>query len=555
MSEKILVAVAWPYVNGPPHLGHIAGNTLPADIFARFNRMIGNDVLMVSGSDQHGTPVALKAKEENVHPREISEKYHAIWSIMNEKMGFTFDLYTKTGTENHKNVVQELFLKIIENGFLSEKDSEQPFSESLKMFMSDRYVLGTCKKCKNEARGDQCETCNITIDPKDLENIKSAIDGSPLIFKQTTHIYLELSKFQKKLKNWVEKQKHWRTSVKNHTLGMIEKGLIDRAITRDIEWGIPVPLTNYDKKRIYVWFEAVTGYLSASIEWSNSEKNSSGNQEAWRTWWENPDAKHYYFQGKDNVPFHTIIWPTMLMASGKKNLPYDVAANEYLNFGGKQFSKSKKWAVWLPDFLESYDPDPLRYHLTSIMPETSDSDFTWQSFLDANNNELVATLGNFIHRVLTMTYNNFEGKTPNIENQNDESTELLKKCKESMEKTKNFLEKREFRNALKSVMSLAQEGNKYIDFQAPWKQIKENKKDAALTLHTALTIISNLRIIMNPFLPFSSKKLATFIGEDPEKEIIWKFTKIKSNISLNKPIPLFKKLDDDIVEKEEAKLI
>jgi len=555
LSEKILVAVAWPYVNGPPHLGHIAGNTLPADIFARFNRMIGNDVLMVSGSDQHGTPVALKAKEENVHPREISEKYHAIWSIMNEKMGFTFDLYTKTGTENHKNVVQELFLKIKENGFLSEKDSEQPFSESLKMFMSDRYVLGTCKKCKNEARGDQCETCNITIDPKDLENIKSAIDGSPLIFKQTTHIYLELSKFQKKLKNWVEKQKHWRTSVKNHTLGMIEKGLIDRAITRDIEWGIPVPLTNYDKKRIYVWFEAVTGYLSASIEWSNSEKNSSGNQEAWRTWWENPDAKHYYFQGKDNVPFHTIIWPTMLMASGKKNLPYDVAANEYLNFGGKQFSKSKKWAVWLPDFLESYDPDPLRYHLTSIMPETSDSDFTWQSFLDANNNELVATLGNFIHRVLTMTYNNFEGKTPNIENQNDESTELLKKCKESMEKTKNFLEKREFRNALKSVMSLAQEGNKYIDFQAPWKQIKENKKDAALTLHTALTIISNLRIIMNPFLPFSSKKLATFIGEDPEKEIIWKFTKIKSNISLNKPIPLFKKLDDDIVEKEEAKLI
>ncbi len=555
MSKKILVAVAWPYVNGPPHLGHIAGNTLPADIFARFQRMIGNDVLMVSGSDQHGTPVALKAKEENVHPREISEKYHSIWNKMNEKMGFSFDLYTKTGTENHKEVVQELFLTIKKNGFLSERNSEQPFSESLKMFMSDRYVLGTCKKCKNEARGDQCETCNITIDPKDLDDIKSAIDGSPLIFKETTHIYLELSKFQKKLKSWVEKQEHWRTSVRNHTLGMIEKGLLDRAITRDIEWGIPVPLTNYDKKRIYVWFEAVTGYLSASIEWSNSEKNNSGDKENWKTWWENPNAKHYYFQGKDNVPFHTIIWPTMLMASGNKNLPYDVAANEYLNFGGKQFSKSKKWAVWLPDFLESYDPDSLRYHLTSIMPETSDSDFTWKSYLDANNNELVATLGNFIHRVLTMTYNYFDGKTPDIEDENSESKKILEKCNNSMDKTKSFLEKREFRNALKSVMSLAQEGNKYIDFQAPWKQFKDNKNNAALTLQTALTIITNLRIIMNPFLPFSSKKLSTFIGEDPNKEIKWEFKKIPPNIPLMKPIPLFKKLDDDIVEKEEAKLI
>ena len=336
---------------------------------------------------------------------------------------------------------------------------------------------------------------------------------------------------------------------------MIEKGLIDRAITRDIEWGVPVPLPKYENKRIYVWFEAVTGYLSASVEWSKSEKNNSSDQDAWKTWWENPKAKHYYFQGKDNVPFHTIIWPTMLMASGNKNLPYDVVANEYLNFGGKQFSKSKKWAVWLPDFLESYDPDSLRYHLTSIMPETSDSDFTWQSYLDANNNELVATLGNFIHRVLSMTYNNFEGKVPNTKEQNPESIDILKKCKEYMDKTKKFLEKREFRNGLKSVMSLAQEGNKYIDSKAPWKQIKEDKNDAALTLHTALTIISNLRIIMNPFLPFSSKKLAPFIGEDPDKEIIWEFKKIKPNIPLKKPIPLFKKLDDDIVEKEEAKLI
>jgi methionyl-tRNA synthetase len=555
LSEKILVAVAWPYVNGPPHLGHIAGNTLPADIFARFHRMIGNEVLMVSGSDQHGTPVALKAKEENVHPSKIAEKYHSIWSEMNNKMGFTFDLYTKTGTENHKIVVQELFLKIKENGFLTEKESKQPYSASLKMFMSDRYVLGTCKTCKNEARGDQCETCNITLDPKDLENIRSAIDGSPLTFKKTTHMYLELSKFQKKLKNWVENQNHWRLSVRNHTLGMIERGLIDRAITRDIEWGIPVPLPKYENKRIYVWFEAVTGYLSASIEWSKSEKNNSSDQNAWKTWWENPKAKHYYFQGKDNVPFHTIIWPTMLMASGNKNLPYDVAANEYLNFGGKQFSKSKKWAVWLPDFLESYDPDPLRYHLTSIMPETSDSDFTWQSYLDANNNELVATLGNFIHRVLSMTYNNFEGKVPNTKEQNPESIAILKKCKKYMDKTKKFLEKREFRNGLKSVMSLAQEGNKYIDSKAPWKQIKENKNDAALTLNTALTIISNLRIIMNPFLPFSSKKLAPFIGEDPDKKIIWEFKEIKPNTPLKKPIPLFKKLDDDIVEKEEAKLI
>ena len=345
MTEKILVAVAWPYVNGPPHLGHIAGNTLPADIFARFHRMIGNDVLMVSGSDQHGTPVALKAKEENVHPSSIAEKYHAIWKEMNQKMGFTFDIYTKTGTENHKQVVQNLFLKIKENGFLTEKISEQPYSERLNMFMPDRYVIGTCNKCHKETRGDQCETCNITLDTKDLENIKSAIDGSPLILKETTHMYLKLSSFDKNLKDWVDKQKHWKPSVRNHTLGMIEKGLMDRAITRDIEWGVPVPIPTYEKKRIYVWFEAVIGYLSASIEWSKSKNNFSRDNNAWKTWWENPKAKHYYFQGKDNIPFHTIIWPVMLMATGKKNLPYDVVANEYLNFAGKQFSKSKKWKI------------------------------------------------------------------------------------------------------------------------------------------------------------------------------------------------------------------
>lgn len=540
--ENILVCVAWPYVNGEPHLGHIAGNNLPADIFARYHRMVGNNVLMVSGSDQHGTPVTIRAKEENTTPREISEKYHNIWSETFKDLDFSFDLYTKTGTENHKEVVQKLFNLLNEKGYLQEKVSKQPYSEESEMFLSDRYIEGDCPHCPSRTKGDQCDNCGKDFEPIDLKNLISTIDNSKVTFKETNHIYLKLPEFQEDLNKWIKSKSYWKPAVKNQSLGFLSKGLIDRAITRDIDWGVEVPIKNYEKKRIYVWFEAVIGYLSASIEWAESDKNISNNKDIWKEWWQNPESKHFYFQGKDNIPFHTIILPAILMGSGEYNLPYDVVANEYLNFSGKQFSKSKNWAVWVSDFLKEYDSEALRYYLTSIMPESSDSDFTWDSFFESNNNELVATFGNLVNRIQSLIKNNFDNVVPNFEKIDDKDNEMISEIKRSYESTGNFLEKRQFRNSLKEIMNLAKLGNRYIDQKEPWASFKSDKQIAANTLWVGANLISNLGVLISPFLPKTSLKISSmfnFGNVIPE----WKYREAKSGIKINNISPLFKKIE------------
>ena len=550
-AKNILVCVAWPYVNGEPHLGHIAGNNLPADIFARFHRMIGNNVLMVSGSDQHGTPVTLRAKKEGVSPSQIAEKFHKIWSDIFLDMNFSFDLYTKTGTDNHAEVVQELFKNLLKNDLLVEKTTKQPYSEKSSMFLSDRYIIGNCPYCSEKTRGDQCEKCGKNLDPEDLTNLESAIDGSKLIFKETNHMYLKLSKFQNKIEEWVKNKSFWKPSVKNQTMSFLDKGLIDRAITRDIEWGVEVPIEGYENKRIYVWFEAVIGYLSASIEWAKSSKNKSGNMEIWKEWWINKDSKHFYFQGKDNIPFHTIILPSILLGSTDYNLPYDIVANEYLNFSGKQFSKSKNWAVWVSEFLEKHDSEALRYYLSSIMPETSDSDFTWKSFYESNNNELVATFGNLVNRIESLIRNNFHNIIPEPKELSKVDQEIIEKVKLTFTAAHKHLSNRQFRNALKSIMLLAQEGNKYIDLKAPWKEVKEDMEKASNTLWVGANIISNLGVLMSPFLPKTSEKISRLVSKNPS-ELIWKFREINPGTELNPQGTLFKKID---IQEEIKKLL
>ena len=552
MPRKILVAVAWPYVNGEPHLGHIAGMNVPADIFARYHRIIGNEVAMVSGSDMHGTPTALKAAEEGVEPEVIATRYHDIWSKALTDMSFSYDLYTHTHTDRHIEVAQELFTKLLENGHLVEATQSMPFSETEQRFLSDRFVEGTCPHCGHEsARGDQCDNCDRTLDPIDLINIRSKRDGSTPVFKDTTHYMLKLGNFQEKLEEWVTGQDDWRANVRNQTLGMLREGLHDRAITRDINWGVPVPLEGWESKRIYVWFEAVIGYLSATRAWA--EQN--GTPDEWKKYWVEPEGESYYFQGKDNVSFHTIMLPSILMGSGDLNLPTDVVANEYLNIGGADFSKSTGNAIWVTDFLSRYEADPLRYYLSSIMPETSDSDFTCEGFHAANNNELVATFGNFVNRVLTITTKNFDNAAPTPGELDDDDKAALAACDTALEEVSKAIDGRRFRDGLRAAMRLARHGNQYVDTKEPWKVVKVNKEAAGTALWVGLNVISTLRTVFYPYLPTSADKIHSMLFQSGDTLADgWNRREIVPGAPIEKPERLFTKLDDSIIEEENARL-
>jgi len=379
MPERIFIGVAWPYVSGWPHLGHVAGVYLPADIFSRYHRLAGNEVLMVSGSDEHGTPITVRADQEGKTPKEIADRYHDVLLWCWEKLGISWDLYTRTGTDNHRQVAQDMFKRLLEQGYIFEDTTPHLYCETDKRSLPDRYVEGRCPNCSfDRARGDQCDNCGRPLDALDLGNPRCRLCGGEPVVRQSAHFFLALDKFSDRLREWVSEQHHWRPNVRNFTLGMIDEGLKPRPITRDITWGVPIPLPGYEDKRIYVWFEAVCGYLSASKEWAARK----GEPDAWRRFWDaDSGVKAYYFIGKDNIPFHTIIWPAMLMGYGGLALPFDVPANEYLNFKGQQFSRGRNWAVWLPDYLERHPPDPLRFVLCAEMPETQDNDFTWEKYL------------------------------------------------------------------------------------------------------------------------------------------------------------------------------
>jgi methionyl-tRNA synthetase len=552
LVERILIGVAWPYANGSLHLGQIAGAYLPADIFARYHRTKHNQALMVSGSDQHGTPITLRAEREGKSPQEIASKYHAEFLDSFKKFGISFDLFTSTGTKNHAAVAQDIFLTLLEGGYIYKATVSQPFCPRCQRFLSDRYIEGTCPYCESPAaRGDQCDDCGKPLSPAELVSPRCSFCGTAPEFRDSEHFFFRLSAFQDRLLEWVRKQSHWRQNVLNFTLRYLEGGLKDRAITRDIEWGVPVPVAGFENKRLYVWFEAVIGYLSAAKEWAQSR----GDGEEWRKYWQDSSSKIYYFIGKDNIVFHTIIWPAMLMGYGGLNLPYDVPANEFLMIEGRKLSTSRNWAVWLPDYLARYAPDPLRYLLSVAMPETSDTDFSWREFVRRNNDELVATYGNLVHRVLTFTYRSFGGCVPEP-SYGATPTQLQTNCAATLKAMDESLGRCQFRLALKQAMELAQETNRYLDEKSPWKVIKQDRQAAADALYDAISVISCLRIALYPFLPFSSQKLHEYLGFSGSVEDCgWKPDPFpEPGQKLLPPQPLFAKLDEGLIAEEVSRL-
>jgi methionyl-tRNA synthetase len=591
MSEKILVCVAWPYASGPAgtgplHLGHIAGAYLPPDIFARYHRLKGNQVLMVSGSDSHGTPIMVQADKEGISSREVFERNHAVCLDVWQRLGISFDLFTHTDTENHHRVSQDLFLKLHEKEFLFQARQKQLYSEASKRFLPDRYVEGKCPICGYEsARGDQCDNCGNILDATQLINPKSKMDGSTPIVREVEHFFFDLPAFTKQLVDWLGAKGYWRPNVMNFTLNYLKQGLQPRPITRDLDWGIPVPLPGFDGKCLYVWFEAVIGYLSASIEWAKN----NGKPDAWKEWWYNQDAKTYYFVGKDNIPFHAIIWPSQLMGVERLyeddptktlNLPYDVPAAEFLNLEGAQFSRSRAWAIWATDFLSRYDADPLRYYLTVNAPEQRDTEFTWHDFIRRNNDELVATWGNLVNRSLSFTAKHFEGKTPPPGLMTQSDAKLLAQIDVAFEPIGNLIAACRFKQALGEVMALARDVNKYLDETGPWFEVKKDKARAATIMYVALRAIDSLKILFTPFLPFTCQRVhlmlgysSSLLGDQVVREYDeatrkhaaltfdysgvtaqWKPSQLPVGQALGPIAPLFEKLDPKMTEEERSKL-
>ena len=507
---------------------------------------------MVSGSDQHGTPITIKAEQEGKKPGEIAAKYHQQFLDSWQRFGISFDLFTTTGTANHAQVSQDMFLTLLNKGYIYKSTVSLPYCPNCRRFLPDRYIEGTCPYCSSTgARGDQCDDCGKTLNPEDLLAPRCRLCGTTPQFKDSEHFFLKLSAFQDRLADWVGEQGHWRPNVYNLTQRYLKEGLKDRAITRDIEWGIPVPVDGFEGKRIYVWFEAVIGYLSAAKEWAKS----SGDEERWRSFWQDKETKSFYFIGKDNIPFHTIIWPAMLMGYEGLNLPYDVPANEFLTIEGRRLSTSRNWAVWLPDYLSRYEPDPLRYLLSINMPETSDTDFSWREFVRRNNDELVATYGNLAHRVLTFVYRRFDGGVPTPGELDDHSQSIIEEAKETLINMDTLLSQCHFKQAIMSAMSLARETNRYLDIKSPWKTIEQDRQAAADSLYVALSVLSCLRTALYPFLPFSSQKLHEYLGfEGNVQDYGWKPNPPSPGQKLLEPKPLFAKLDEELIEEETARL-
>jgi len=538
MAETILVCTAWPYVNGSLHVGHLAGVYVPADTFARFQRLRGNNVLMVSGSDEHGTPITVRAEQEGVTPREIADRFHEEFLGYWRDLGISYDLYTRTGTDTHRRVSQDELRLLDERGYLFEKTTEAFYDEKAARFLPDRYVEGTCPNCGFEkARGDQCDNCGKLLDPIELIHPRSRFSGEAPIQRSTTHYYIDLRKVNEPLLAWASKMTHWRPNVYRFTRNFLEGGLQPRAITRDMLWGVPVPFPGYEEKRIYVWIEAVTGYLAASVEWAER----SGDADAWKPWWEDEATRQYYFIGKDNIPFHTVIWPAILMARGDTILPYDVPANEYMNFGGQKASKSAGIGTTVPDLLKAFDPDAIRFYLTANAPENSDTDFSSDELIRRNNDELVAAWGNLAHRTLTFTQRYFEGKVPG-----DGSTDpaLAAEIERTFEIVTAKLESARFKETIGDVLALARAGNRYFDENAPWKQVKVDHEATGKTIGSLLNLINALKVLFAPFLPFTSAKLHGLLGyEDTLEEHGWRWETLPVGKVLPTPSPLFVKID------------
>jgi methionyl-tRNA synthetase len=550
--EHILVGVAWPYASGPRHLGHAAGAYVPPDIFARYHRMAGNRVLMVSGSDMHGTPITVVADRRGVPPAEVAGENHRAIADSFARLGLSYDLYTTTTTENHYRVTQQIFLRLHERGYLFQDTTLAMYDPEAKRFLPDRYVEGTCPYCGYpDARGDQCDNCQRTLDPTDLINPRSKLSGATPETRETTHFFLDLPQFTEPLLRWVEANRaHWRPNVAAFVLNWLKEGLKPRAITRDLDWGVPIPLEGYDAKRIYVWFDAVIGYFSASIEWAER----AGDPDAWKAWWElrpdgSPPGRSYYFIGKDNIPFHAIIWPAILMGYGGLALPYDVPANEFLTLGGQKLSSSRTHTArlpFLPEALDLFDADALRFFLTINAPENRDTDFSWDEFQRRNNDELVATYGNAVHRLLTFTQSRFGGAVPEPGELTPADVEMLTQARASFDLVGARIEAVQLRDGLRESMTLAGALNRYLDETAPWKTLKSDPARAATSLWTALQVVSALRVLTAPYLPYTAEQLHAYLGDEGSvHDLAWRFRELPAGRELLAPRPLFRKLDDD----------
>ena len=546
--KHILVAVAWPYANGPLHLGHMAGCYLPADIFARYHRLKGNRVLMVSGSDMHGTPIMVTAQQEGAKPEEVALRYHKLITSSLEEMGISFDLFTHTHTPEHEAVVHEILGRLDEAGFIEPRTTTAPYDPKAGQFLPDRYVEGTCPHCKSTgARGDQCDECGKTLDADELIDPHPKLNPDvPLEFRETEHLFFRLSAFREQLLEWLSEGKgHWKSNVLNFTRNWLEEGLVDRAVTRDLKWGVPVPRDGYENKRIYVWFEAVMGYYSASRHWAQLQ----GEPEEWRKWWDDPQAEHRYFMAKDNIPFHTIIWPAMLLGCGMQ-LPHDVPANEYLLLDSAQFSKSRRHAVWIPDYLERYDSEALRYYLAAVMPEQKDANFSWEDYVTRVNTELIGNLGNLLHRVVSFAQKNFPD---GLHADECALPELRDRVATAHAKMDAALAACKFKRGLAAMLELSQATNAALNAAAPWKLLKQDRAACEAQLVGFLNVCRALSIMMTPFLPRTGETAWRYLGQPGTPQAAgWEAALDgATDFTLQRPEPLFAKLDlKQVLEKE-----
>jgi methionyl-tRNA synthetase len=547
--DKYLVTSGLPYANGDLHIGHVAGAYLPADIFVRFLRLKQQDVIYICGTDEHGAPISIKAEQEGVSSKELVERYHQKIKTAFDGIGIEFDNFSGTARPEHHKLAQEFFLNLMEAGYINERKSEQFFDEEKQRFLPDRYVEGICPHCGSEgARGDQCDSCGKLIDAMTLKNPISKISGKTPIVKETIHWYLNLPAFSDELKKWLETRKNWKENVHNFIMSWLKEGLIERAITRDINWGIPVPLEEAKGKVLYVWFDAPIGYISSTVEWAKN----IGKPDKWKDYWLNPDCKLIHFIGKDNIPFHTIIWPAMLMKQKLAYvLPHDVPANEYLNIKGQKTSTSKNYAIWVKDFLQYFDGELLRYVLAANAPETKDSDFSWEDFQQKINNDLANTLGNLANRVFTFAKKYFDGRIQRNKILSNYSTEILEKCLAISQKIEENYSAYQVRQAVKNCMDIARLGNKYFDETKPWVAIKENREEAEETLFVCCEMLRKITILLAPVLPKSMKSLRTMLGI--QAEVLWDdIFQETQEFQIGESKPLFRKISDEEIAKQNA---
>jgi methionyl-tRNA synthetase len=547
--KRTLITSALPYANGPVHIGHLAGVYVPADIYARYLRMKGEEVAFIGGSDEHGVPITLKAKNEGITPQDVVDKYHGIIKDAFKRFGISFDVYSRTSAKVHHETASEFFKKLYDDGKFIEKTSEQYYDVEAKQFLADRYITGTCPKCGNErAYGDQCESCGSSLNATDLINPKSVLSGNVPVMKETKHWYLPLDQYEGWLKEWIlEGHKEWKTNVYGQCKSWIDGGLNARAVTRDLDWGVPVPIEGAEGKVLYVWFDAPIGYISATKEWTDD----------WQKWWKDPETRMLHFIGKDNIVFHCIIFPVMLKAEGSYNLPDNVPANEFLNLEGDKISTSRNWAVWLHEYLEEFPgkEDVLKYVLTANAPETKDNDFTWKDFQARNNNELVAILGNFINRALVLSQKYYNGVVPAAGELFEVDKEALSQITSLKADVEKSIDAFRFREALKIAMDMARLGNKYLADMEPWKVVKTDEERVKTIMNTCLQIAANLTIVFAPFLPFTMDKLRDFLNmEKLDWSELGRTNILLAGHQLSEPELLFEKIEDSVIEAQVNKL-